>query len=301
MKFAILITTKNRLQDLIFTLQKSSFLLANPDVECIICDDGSTDGTFEYLKLNYPNIILIQNEISKGLIYSRNRLLEKTTADYAISLDDDANFLTDNILEITQNYFNENPNCALVSFRVFWNLINPKTLISNQQAQRVKSFVGCGHCWRVSDWKSIPEYPEWFIFYGEEDFAAFQLFKLNKEVHYLPSVLVHHRVDVASRKKDNDYIVRTRRSFRSGWYLYFLFYPWRIIPGRLFFTFWKQIKSKTFKGDFKATVGIFQAFLDVLYNLPKLLQNSNRLTPEEFNIFFKIPEVKLYWKPEDEK
>ncbi|HCQ11994.1 glycosyltransferase family 2 protein [Flavobacterium sp.] len=299
--FSILLTTKNRLQDLIFTLDKISYLIERQDVECIICDDGSTDGTFDYIKENYPKIIVFRNEISKGLIFSRNLLLGKTTAKYAISLDDDAHFLSDNPLEAIENYFLENSNCGVVSFRIFWGKNNPTSTKTLDNPQRVKGFVGCGHAWKMESWKSIPNYPDWFIFYGEEDFAAYQLFKKNIEIHYLPSVLVHHRVDVLARKNNQDYQLRLRRSFRSGWYLYFMFYPFSVIPKKLLYTLWIQIKTKTFKGDFKATLGIIQALFDVIFNFPKLLKQSNRLTKNEYQALLKLPPTQLYWKPEDEK
>ncbi|WP_396146839.1 glycosyltransferase family 2 protein [Flavobacterium sp.] len=301
MKFAILITTKNRLEDLIFTLDRINGLLLRHDLECIICDDGSTDGTFNYLTQNHPKIKLLRNNKSRGLIFSRNRLLETTTAQFAISLDDDAHFLSENPLEEIELYFENNSNCGLISFRIFWGKNAPNTLRTQLHPERVRGFVGCGHVWRMSAWKSIPPYPEWFIFYGEEDFAAYQLFKKNIEIHYLPMVLVHHRVDIISRKNNADYQIRQRRSFRSGWYLYFLFYPFLEIPRKLVYTLWMQLKNKTFKGDFKATLGIIQALFDVLINFPKLLKQSNRLSNKEYKEINQLNPIRIYWKPEDEK
>jgi glycosyltransferase involved in cell wall biosynthesis len=299
--FAILITTKNRLKDLIFTLNEINYLLERSDVECILCDDGSIDGTFDYINEHFPEITIFRNETSKGLIFSRNALLEKTTAKYAISIDDDLHFITKNPLEIIESYFNNKPLCGLISFRIFWSKGNLESTFTSDTPMRVKSFAGGAHAWKMSAWKSIPNYPEWFIFYGEEDFAAYQLFKKNIEIHYLPSVLVHHRVDVLARKSNQDYQLRLRRSFRSGWYLYFLFYPLSVIPKKLVYTLWIQLKTKTIKGDFKATLGIVQALFDVVINFPKLLKQSNRLTTKEYQAILKLPPSKLYWKPEDEK
>ena len=80
--------------------------------------------------------------------------------------------------------------------------------------------------------------------------------------------------------------------------MYFLFYPIKEIPRRLAYTLWQQIKNKTLKGDFKATVAIFQAVLDVGYNFPKLVKKANRLTVQEFKEYQQLPDTKLYWKPE---
>ena len=299
-KFALLFTTKNRKEDLDFTLKKIGYLLERPDVECLVCDDASEDGTTDFLAQQYPNIQRLRNETTQGLIYSRNRLMAATQAEYAISLDDDLHFITQNPLEKIETYFQNHPECSVLSFRIFWAKYEPESTATQQQPHRVKSFAGGAHVWRVSDWHKIPPYPEWFFFYGEEDFASYHLYKINKQVHYFPEILVNHRVDLLARKKNADYQVRIRRSLRSGWYLYFLFYPKRIIPNRLAYTFWVQFSKRTLKGDWKATLAIFQALSDVIRNFGKLMKHSNRFSREEYRNYFNLPETKLYWKPSDE-
>ncbi|OUL63028.1 glycosyltransferase family 2 protein [Flavobacterium sp. AJR] len=298
-EFTILITTKNRKDDLAFTLRKSQDLLDREDVVFIICDDGSTDGTDLFIQKEYPNIQLIRNTESKGLIYSRNRLMDLVTTEFAISIDDDLHFITQNPLEIIKNTFNENPKIGLLGFRIFWNLQEPKIINSDEVLHRMKSFVGCGHVWRMSAWRDIPDYPAWFIFYGEEDFASYQLLKKKWEIYYLPQVLVNHRVDIKSRKKNPDYALRLQRSLRAGWYLYFLFYPIKIIPRKLSYSIWMQLKLKVFKGDFKALKALLLAILDLLFSMPKIIKNANRLSIQEYQNYQKLEETKIYWKPED--
>lgn len=296
--FSILITTKNRLLDLIFTLDKIKYLLDKEEVVCLICDDGSTDGTFEFLSQNYPKIMLIQNSKSEGLIYSRNRLMGLATTEFAISLDDDAHFLTDNPLASIRNYFDAHKNCGLLALRIFWGLAAPSVLVSSDKPQRVQGFVGCAHVFRMKAWRDIPNYPAWFVFYGEENFASYQLFKTNWEIHYLPEVLVHHRVDIKARKQHKDYMQRQRRSLRSGWYLFFLFYPYREIPLKMAYSLWMQFKIKVFQGDFKALKAIILALFDLVWNIPRIIKNSNRLTQNEYESYNQLPETKLYWQPE---
>lgn len=168
------------------------------------------------LKNIYPKIKLLKNNVSKGLIHNRNILLNQCQSKYAISLDDDAHFLFDNILETIQTYFENHSNCGVIACRIFWGKTTPISLVTKETNQRVKGFVGCGHVWNMKAWHSIPNYPARFVFYGEEEFASYQLFKKGWEVHYVPDILVHHRVDVKARKIENDYVTRLRRSFRSG-------------------------------------------------------------------------------------
>lgn len=298
-KFSILITTKNRLEDLGFTLKKIQNLIDNHVVECVVFDDGSNDGTSNYIRQNYPQIILHSNKTSKGYLYCRNKMLNESKADFAISLDDDAHFITENPLEIIEDFFNRNPKAGLLGFRIFWSKEEPDSEFSNDSSIQMKSYVGCGHVWRMSAWRDIPNYPEWFVFYGEENFASYQLFKKNWEIYYLPKVLVNHRVDIKSRRNDKDYGIRLQRSLRSGWYLYFLFYPVSVIPKKLIYSIWIQFKLKVFKGDFKALTGILLAVLDLFFSIPKIIKNSNRLSLKEYQEYQKIEETRIYWTPED--
>jgi glycosyltransferase involved in cell wall biosynthesis len=297
-KFTILITTKNRLEDLTVTLLKIDHLLLRDDVACTICDDGSTDGTSDFIKANYPNIQLIRNEKSKGYIYNRNLMLKQTKSEYAISFDDDSCFISENPLQLIEDYFNLHPNCGLIAFRIFWSKTMPESTATSDLPQRVRGFVGCAHVWRMSAWNQIPAYPTWFVFYGEEDFASYQLFKKNIEVHYLPSVLVHHRVDLRARKLQADYMIRLKCSLRSSWSLFLLFFPLTKIPRLLLYTIWVQIKLKVLKGDFKVLQAIILAIIDVLCSIPKIVKHSNRLTMSEYDSFQKLEEVKVYWRPE---
>ncbi|WP_300978468.1 glycosyltransferase family 2 protein [Flavobacterium sp.] len=298
--FTILITTKDRIEDLKFTLVKIQHVLERNDVECIVCDDGSTDETSSFLQLNYPTIQLIRNAKSKGLIYSRNALLSLVTTPFAISIDDDLHFITPQPLELIANHFERNENCGLIGFRIFWDVKEPISTVSKEIPVRMQSFAGGAHVWRMSAWNAIPNYPAWFVFYGEEDFASYHLFKKSWEIHYLPEVLVHHRVDIKARKIHADYGLRLRRSLRSGWYLYFLFYPLQSIPRKMGYSLWMQFKLKVFKGDWKALQAIVLALFDVVKAIPKIIKSSNRLTKSEYQVYQKLEATKLYWKPKNE-
>lgn len=296
-KFEIVISTKNRKNDLRQTLESLKSLLIDPNVLCVVYDDGSQDGTSEMVATNFPQVKLLRNDTSKGYLYCRNFMLSNSTADYAISLDDDANFVTDNPLELISDYFSKNPTCGVLAFRIFWGLVLPTNLSTVEVPHRVKGFVGCGHVWNLKAWQQIPNYPEWFGFYGEEEFASYQLFKNGFEVHYLPQIMVHHRVSMLHRKKDSDYGLRQRRSLRSGWYLYFLYYPWSKIPRAFGYSLWQQIKYKVVKGDFTSTKATVLALGDLVYHFPRILKENNRLTSAEFKSYNSLEITKLYWNP----
>ena len=301
-RFTVTITTFNRLPDLKQTLKYMSLWLDSSNILFLICDDGSNDGTSNFIKSAYPQIRLLRNEVSKGLIYSRNRLLNEVKTEFAISLDDDAHFHEAPKLNDITAYFEQHKTCGLLALRIFWGIALPKNTISDESPRRVQSFVGCGHIWRMSAWRSIPDYPSWFKFYGEEDFASYHLFKSHLEVHYYPKILIHHRVDMTKRKTNADYYLRLRRSLRSGWYLYLLFYPWSMIPRRLTYTYLRQIKLKVIggRGNLKSFLTINRALIDVFINLPRLIKQSNRFSIEEQKEYARLDEAVIYWTLEND-
>ncbi|MEO0046840.1 MAG: hypothetical protein RL705_2031 [Bacteroidota bacterium] len=297
-KTTILISTKNRCADLLYTLEKIRYLISE-QLTCVVFDDGSTDDTFEKVKAQFPQVQLHRNEISKGYIYCRNKMLNETDADYAISLDDDAHFLSENPIESLLDYFIQNPGCGLIAARIFWGKAIPETIQTQEQSQKVKSFVGCGHVWNRKAWREIPNYPEWFEFYGEENFASFQLLKSKWEVHYVPEIVVQHRVDLKERAKDTKaFAFRYRRAIRADWYTYFLFLPWSKIPRKMAYSLWMQAKGKIFKGQLKVIAPLFLAICDLFLAVPKLIQHRNALTSQEYEAYAKLNEAKIFWKPE---
>ncbi|WP_179346239.1 glycosyltransferase family 2 protein [Winogradskyella ursingii] len=298
-KIAIIITTKDRLNELKLTLKKISDLIQNDNVECLICDDGSIDGTSEFIRNNYPNIQLIHNTTSRGLIFSRNRLMAATNATYVISLDDDAHFVSTQILETIEEFFNSHQRCAVISFRLYWGKILPNTIKVNEKPYKTRSFLGGANAFRMEAWKEIPEFPIWFMFHGEEDFASYHLLKNNWQIWYVPKIFAHHRVDMSKRKQQKDYILRLRRSLRSGWYLYLLFYPLYLVPRKILYSIYIQLKTKVFKGDFKAFSAILQALGDVIVNSPRLIKNRKALSREELKSYHSLPPTKIYWQPHE--
>ena len=70
------------------------------DIEVIVCDDGSTDGTRKavraYIKAhNDLKIRLMWNSENKGLGYTKNKLYEAAKGEYVYELDSDDYLLTD--------------------------------------------------------------------------------------------------------------------------------------------------------------------------------------------------------------
>ena len=297
-RISVLMATKNRLETLKITLAKSEFLIKNERVTFTVLDDGSSDGTFDFIKKTYPAINLIRNKKSRGILYCRNTLYNIVQTRYAITIDDDVNFLWEFQVDDIISFFDSHRDCSVMAFRIFWGKEFPKSCSTKENTCIVKSFGAGAHALRISSWNKISQLPDWFQFYGEEDFIAMELFKIGQYIHYTPHILVHHRVNLKSRKREKDYFTRSRRSLRSGWYLYFLFLPLRYIPRKFLYSLWMQLKLKVFKGDLKALAAILLALGDLGLNSPRLIKKRAPLNTSLYHKYRKLPEAKLYWTPE---
>ena len=294
-KISILISTKNRYGDLLLTLSKIKHLL-NQNVTCVVFDDGSTDETSEKVKSDFPQVTLLRNQTSKGYIYCRNKMLNETEADFAISLDDDAHFVTENPIEIITEYFSKNPTCGLIAARIYWGKETPKNSESSELSQSVKSFVGCGHIWRMKAWRDIPNYPEWFEFYGEENYASLQLLKKKWEVCYVPKLLVQHRVDLKTELKRIKILLFVTEDLYELIGTIILCFRQSVQFKKMAYSIWMQCKTKFLKG-FQSNKTIAFSHFDLFVAAPKLIKFRNALTIEEYKAYGELNEAKIYWNP----
>lgn len=99
----VVITTKDRRDDLKVAIE--SCLMQTADLEVLVVDDGSTDGTPEMVQSEYPNVRLHREETSGGYIVRRNQGAELARGDVVFSIDDDAEFSTPHVVEQTLDAF----------------------------------------------------------------------------------------------------------------------------------------------------------------------------------------------------
>lgn len=295
-RYSILITTRNRAQELAKTLSALRDILGRTDVECLVWDDGSTDETQQVLA-RFPNLTVIGQDLARGYLVARNRLLSMARGKYAISLDDDAQFLSGNPLAEIESHFEKHAQCGAIAFRIFWGGAPPESEETDEVSHVVKGFVGCGHAWRMEAWNQIPDYPEWFGFYGEEEVAAMDLFANGWQVWYVPSILVWHRVDLAARARaTGDWALRQRRSLRSGWYRYGLLLPWGIGARYWSGSLWAQFR-KIAKGETRLALPVLMATLDLLRHIPRIGRERRALSGEKFRRYAALPETRIFWRP----
>ena len=86
----VLITTKDR-RDLLRNAIRS-VLMQSVAVDILVVDDGSSDGTSDMVRQEFPEVTLVRNLQANGIIKARNVAAEMVSTPVLFTLDDDAEF-----------------------------------------------------------------------------------------------------------------------------------------------------------------------------------------------------------------
>src|ERR1700693_3169979 len=95
----VIITTKNRKDDL--RKAGASALLQDARPRVLVVDDGSTDGTSDMIRAEFPTVQFERVEQSRGYIVQRNRGASLAQTPFIISIDDDAVFSSPQVVSQT--------------------------------------------------------------------------------------------------------------------------------------------------------------------------------------------------------
>ena len=93
----VLITTRNRKADLRRAIS-SALEQSGVQVQVIVIDDGSTDGSSDMVAAEFPGIEFYRSEVNRGRLYQRNFGFERARGSVVFTLDDDAAFSTPGIV-----------------------------------------------------------------------------------------------------------------------------------------------------------------------------------------------------------
>jgi len=87
------------------------------NVEIIVTDNGSTDGTVEAIRQKFPNVVLIENKKNLGFSGGNNRGIEVSRGRHILVLNPDT-IVRKEALKLTMEYADSHPECGMVGCRV---------------------------------------------------------------------------------------------------------------------------------------------------------------------------------------
>jgi glycosyltransferase involved in cell wall biosynthesis len=168
MKASVVIVTKDRKDDLYRAIK--SAIQQTESIEVLVLDDGSSDGTSEMVRAEFPEVRLHRSSNSVGCVVQRNRAATLCSGEIIFSIDDDAEFSTPHIIEQTLAEFGH-PRVAAVAIPY----VEPQK--SDQAFQNApdgndiwvaESFRGTAYALRRDLFVEIGGYRDKVIHQGEE-------------------------------------------------------------------------------------------------------------------------------------
>jgi glycosyltransferase involved in cell wall biosynthesis len=235
----VVITTKNRKEDLAGAI--ASALAQTAPLEILVIDDGSTDGTAEMVRTQFPTVKLDRSEQSAGLIVQRNRAAKLAATEFIFSIDDDAVFSTPNTVAQTLAEFDDDRIGAVaIPFIDVKKGPQVHQLAPDGGVYAAYTYVGTAHAIRREMFIRLGGYREYLFHQGEERDLAIRMLAAGFIVRLGRADPIHHfesprrdfrRMDLYGRRNDILYawynvpmpyfpvhlLATTLNGFKEGW------------------------------------------------------------------------------------
>lgn len=217
--FTIVVLTYNR-KNVLFKLLKELGNIQRRDLEVVVVDNGSRDGTAQMIQENFAFVRLIRLEENIG-IAGRNSGLMASKGKYIVTLDDDVFGLDRKGLDHLQAMFEGDPSIGAICFKVtdFYsgevcNWCHPyqADYFSNSFFQTNEISEGAV-AFRKDVLTKTGLYSERFFISHEGADLAARILDVGYEIYYTPLLMVRHKYAEEARKKWRRYYYDTRNSF----------------------------------------------------------------------------------------
>lgn len=215
------IVTYNNISTIAKTLETLFGETKDIDFKLYVLDNGSSDGTPEFIEKNYPDVTVIRSGKNVGFGAGHNIIINQVESKYHAVINPDI-VLTQNAVKKMADYMDENPDIGLLSPRICFpdgrdqilGKRNPhlKYLVASRlrgdepskllreyamldcdlsKPTEIENATGCFMFIRTDVLKSIGGFDDGFFMYFEDADLARRINEVSKCVYY-PDAVVNH-------------------------------------------------------------------------------------------------------------
>ena len=197
---SIAIASFNRADDLAATLAELMKLDPMPR-EIYVCLDGCTDHSRDMLS-RFPGVSVLENEVSRGSVYSRDRLFRAVSGDWIVSLDDDSYPLQSDFITRLLDAADDHPEAGIICFKeIRLRGQDDRPYESPSESKYVASYPNCAGAIRRSLYGHGASYPTFFFHAYEEPDYCLQTYAAGYGVLFRPEIEILHRYTKVGRNK----------------------------------------------------------------------------------------------------
>lgn len=196
-------------------------------VEIFVVDNNSTDGSVEYLKAKYPDVIFLENKENVGFARANNQAFKQCKGKYVLMLNPDT-VVGEESLRSLIFHMDDNPEIGAVGFKMidgngrflaeskrsfptpwvsFCKLsglsklfpMSPKyasyslPYLSADEAHEVEVLAGAFMFMRREALEKAGGLDERYFMYGEDIDLSYQIVKAGYKNYYIPERLLHYK------------------------------------------------------------------------------------------------------------
>lgn len=202
--------------------------------ETIIVDNGSSDGSIEYIRSQYPKVIIIKNSNNLGFSKANNQGIKKAKGEYILLLNNDTK-VSKNFLTVLVKRISADPLIGACQPKILhWEkpgkldsigsfLTNTGFLFhygfestnSKKLDKEIKLFSGKGSCllFRKRVLNEVGYFNEDFFAYFEETDLCWRVWLAGYYLMYVPNAVIYHKTWGTAKRLPQDFI--TFHSFRN--------------------------------------------------------------------------------------
>jgi GT2 family glycosyltransferase len=210
-----MISTRNRLDELRRTVQTLNKLDPAPD-EILITIDGCTECVTGALKADLQHGRLFVNQLSRGSVAARDRMMREARGDLVLALDDDSYPEQLDCIPRIVSLFECRPKLAVLHFPQRTDEY-PDTLAQTEfgPERLTRSFANSGAVLRRSTYLQLPGFePRFFHMYEEPDYAL-QCVAAGYDVLFSPLITIRHHYSGQARDEIRIHHRHARNEFWS--------------------------------------------------------------------------------------
>lgn len=257
---SIVIPSYNRMEELRQTLNHCLALQPAP-AEVIVVDDCSSPKIADCLAdMDCEKVKLIRLPQNSGQAFARSVGMATASADYVVSLDDDANFLDADALARVVERFRQIPSCGILAFRIF----TPREKIEAAQDRlfQVGDHITCGAAYRATVLHRVGYHLPFLRYASEEADISIKVLNAGFQILRDDNIRVFHNYDPMLR--DRIALSRVRRlGVRNDLLQTWVYFPFLYA---LPLTVWRMVSHLRFglrHKQLRATVLGYLAFLSM--------------------------------------
>jgi hypothetical protein len=220
---SVVILCWNRKEDVregLLRLQQQTY----PNIEVIVSDNCSTDGTIEMIENEFPYVQLIKMSENIG-IEAYNFGFKKAGGEYIVILDDDS-FPGEDAIANMVDKFRQDEKLGVAAFDVrnyfdYDDIRNEDRNPGDSGAAAARdylmSFNGAGAGIRRDVLERAGYYPEEFFLYWNEQDTAFRILDAGYKIEFFPDIISYHKYSPKNRESWRAPFYFTRNAFWLVW------------------------------------------------------------------------------------